>query len=169
MLETAQLHKERLEKGLLKTWYDLDYMYYHSSTGSRTLAFDDDNYNKHAFASVGKDGVAIGYISYSVDWKSMVAHNFGIINFDKKRLSVTFAKDVYNAIRDIFYKYNLNKMEWFCYADNPALRGYRNFVKKFGGRECGYVRQSSKLMDGKLHDYVMFELMADDFKQRCGK
>lgn len=55
-------------------------------------------------------------------------------------------------------------MEWWGYKDNPAIKGYRKFIKRFGGRECGYMRQTSKLMDGKLHDSVMFEILKEDIK-----
>ena len=77
-----------------------------------------------------------------------------------------FVKDLYQAICDCFEVYHLNRISWNCYADNPAIRGYRNFVKKHGGRECAYFRQYIKLRDGKLHDSVSFEILAEDFNGR---
>ena len=59
----------------------------------------------------------------------------------------------------------MNRFCWSCIADNPAIRGYRNFIKKHGGRECAYHRQICKLMDGKLHDDVEFEILAKEFKR----
>ena len=47
--------------------------------------------------------------------------------------------------------------------DNPAIRGYRNFIKKHGGRECGYYRQIARLQDGKLHDRVEFEILKEEW------
>ena len=64
----------------------------------------------------------------------------------------------------LFEKYRMNRIGWFAFADNPAVRGYRNFIKKHGGRECAYLRQISKLADGKLHDAVEFEILAEEFK-----
>ena len=79
--------------------------------------------------------------------------------------NVLFAKDLYQIICDIFEKYHLNRLCWSCIADNPAIRGYRNFIKEHGGRECAYHKQICKLMDGKLHDDVEFEILAEEFRK----
>ena len=34
-----------------------------------------------------------------------------------------------------------------------------------GGRECAYFRQYVRLKDGKLHDSVSFEILAEEFKK----
>ena len=93
----------------------------------------------------------------------MSADRFGAISFDKG--NVLFAKDLYQIICNIFEKYHLNRLCWSCIADNPAIRGYRNFIKEHGGRECAYHKQICKLMDGKLHDDVEFEILAEEFKR----
>lgn len=61
------------------------------------------------------------------------------------------------------YMYHMNRVGWFAYADNPAVKGYRSFIEKHGGRECAYLRQVAKLTDGKLHDAVEFEILAEEF------
>lgn len=109
------------------------------------------------------EGIYKHYISYSVSFVTMSADRFGAISFDKG--NVLFAKDLYQIICDIFDKYHLNRLCWSCIADNPAIRGYRNFIKEHGGRECAYHKQICKLMDGKLHDDVEFEILAEEFKR----
>lgn len=163
MLKPAQLYEKPLQKCMINTWYKPEYIYYHGGTGEYTLDLPDNNKNQHCFVSVDKDDNVIGYISYNVDWDAMSADNWGIISFDKG--NIEFAKDLYQAICDCFEIYRLNRISWFCYADNPAIRGYRNFIKKHGGRECGYYRQYIKLKDGKLHDSVSFEILAEEFKK----
>lgn len=59
----------------------------------------------------------------------------------------------------------MNRISFRCYVDNPAIRGYRNFIRKHGGRECGYYRQNARLQDGKLHDSVEFEILACEFRR----
>ena len=113
--------------------------------------------------SVDKNDRVIGYITYAVNWNAMSADSFGAISYD--RGNIEFARDLYTAICDIFEKYHMNRMSWWCFADNPAIRGYRNFIKKHGGRECGYLRQYSRLQDGKLHDSVLFAIMSCEFKR----
>lgn len=60
--------------------------------------------------------------------------------------------------------YQFNRLEWCCFADNPAIKGYRNFINRCGGKEVGYLKATNVLMDQKLHDSVIFEIMKEDFK-----
>lgn len=97
----------------------------------------------------------------------MSAERFGIISYKKN--SIEFARDVYKAVCDLFEIYHMNRISWCAFADNPAIRGYRNFIKKYGGRECAYYRQVARLQDGRLHDSVDFEILAEEFKGRSRK
>lgn len=164
MLKPAQLYKDRLLEEYVKTWYKTENMYYIGWTGDSIPELPDNNYDAHHFVSVDKNDNIIGCISYSVDWIAMSASRFGIISF--KRGSIEFIKDVYKVICNLFEVYHINRVSWRCFVDNPAIRGYRNFVKKHGGKECAYHRQVARLMDGKLHDSVEFEIMAYEFKMR---
>lgn len=161
MLKAAQLYKEELSKLYLETWYKPENIYYTGWTGDSVPEVPDNNYDSHHFVSVDKTGKIIGYISYCISWISMSADRFGIISFDKG--NIEFVKDLYNAICDLFEKYQMNRVSWSCFVDNPAIRGYRNFIKKHGGIECAYYRQVAKLQDGKLHDSVEFEILASEF------
>lgn len=164
MLKPAQLYTDELKKKSLESLYDLGNKYWSGSTGDSILCdLPDNNYDSHHFVSVNSSGGVIGYICYQVDWIAMSADRFGIISYDKG--NPAFAKDVNTAIINLFTEYHMNRIEWMCYADNTALRGYRNFIKKHGGRECGYHRQVSKLLDGKLHDSIDFEILASEFKR----
>ena len=134
MLKPAQLYKDELQKKNIETWYDQRYMYYHSGTGAYDILFADNNCDKHQFVSVDKDDNVIGYISYKIDWCALNADNFGIISYDIG--NIEFAKDCYRAVCDLFEKYHMNRVGWFAFVDNPAVKGYRNFIKKHGGKEC---------------------------------
>ncbi len=164
MLKPAQLYKDALRRRFLESWYNMEDMYWHGATGAELIELPDDNYNKHCFVSISSDGGIMGYIAYNVDWQAMSADRWGIISFNKG--SIEFAKDVYQAICNVFEIYHMNRISWFAYVDNPAIRGYRNFIKKHGGRECGYYRQIAKLMDGNLHDAVEFEILAEEFVRK---
>jgi RimJ/RimL family protein N-acetyltransferase len=167
MLKPAQLYKDKLQEENIKSWYKPENIYWHGGTAEYEIDLPDNNGNCHCFVSVDKNDNVIGWISYNVDWVSMSADGWGIISFDKGNME--FAKDLYKAICDCFEVYHLNRISWNCYADNPAIRGYRNFIKKYGGRECAYFRQYIKLMDGKLHDSVSFEILAEEFNGRSRK
>lgn len=161
MLRPAQLYEDELQEENIKSWYDKSNIYYHGGSGSEVIELPDNNYDKHCFVSIDKYDNVIGYISYSVDWQAMSVGNFGIISFQKGNLE--FIKDVYKVICDLFEIYHMNRVSWFSYADNPSIKGYRNFIKKHGGKENAYHRQIAKLLDGKLHDAVEFEILAEEF------
>ena len=163
MLKPAQLYTEKLQEENIKSWYKPENIYWNGWAGESQIELPDDNGSCHCFVSVDRNDDVIGYITYNVDWAAMSADRFGIISFRKS--SLEFAKDLYQVICDCFFKYHLNRVSWCAYADNPAIRGYRNFIKKHGGRECGYYIQIAKLMDGRMHDSVQFEIMAYEFKK----
>ena len=166
MLKAAQLYKEQLEQKSIESWYKPENIYWHGGTAEYAIELSDNNGSRHCFVSVDKNNNVIGWISYNVDWISMSSDGWGIISFEKG--SMEFVKDLYQAICDCFEVYHLNRISWNCYADNPAIRGYRNFIKKHGGRECAYFRQYIRLRDGKLHDSVSFEILAEEFQSRSG-
>lgn len=161
MLRPAHLYEEELKEKLIETWYKPEYVCYSGGTGDDLIELPNGNCNGHCFVSVNKDDNVIGYISYNTNWTAMSADNLGIISFQIGNLD--FVRDVYKAICDIFEVYNMNRLSWWCFADNPAVRGYRNFIRNHGGVECGYTRQIARLRDGKLHDGVEFEIMTWEF------
>lgn len=150
-----------MQKKNFETWYDTEYMFWSGGTGDSKINIHDNNYDCHQFVSVDKEGNVIGYISYKIDWCAMSADNFGIISYDIG--NIEFAKDCYMAVRDLFEKYHMNRVGWFAFLDNPAVKGYRNFIKRHGGVECAHYRKVAKLIDGKLHDSVCFEILAEEF------
>ena len=162
MLKPALLYENQLREKEITSLYDIDNMYYHGWTGGELTNIKTDNYDVHQFVSVDASDNVIGYITYNVCHASLSVDRVGIVSFDKGNL--IFIKDVYQAIHDIFYKYNLNRLEWFCFADNPAIRGYRKFINRVGGKQCGYKRQCTMLLDHKLHDLVEFEILKNEFK-----
>lgn len=161
MLKAAQLYKEQLERKNTESWYQQENIYWNGGVGDSTISLPDNNYDIHCFVSVDSKDKVIGYITYNIDWVAMSANSFGIISFDKG--NITFVKDLYQVICDLFEKYHMNRVSWCCYADNPAIRGYKNFIKKHGGVQCGYYRKIARLQDGMLHDSVQFEILGCEF------
>lgn len=162
MLAPAQLHEEELREESIKAWYRPENIYFDGGPGNEVIDLPEDNRDGHHFVSVDGDGNVIGYIGYCVDWSAMSADNLCIISYKKN--SVEFARDVYGAIYDLFHTYHMNRVAWHAWADNPAVRGYRRFIREYGGRECGIQRQVARLQDGKLHDSISFEILAHEFR-----
>lgn len=160
MLKPAQNYRGDLNDKHVDCWYDPKYMYARSSVCSYEIDIPNDNEHEHCFVSV-QCGCVIGYISYTVDWTARSAEDLFIENFEIG--NPLFIKDAFTAICDIFEKYNLNRLEWTCIADNPVIKGYRRFIEKCNGREVGTLKDKVMLEDGKLHDLVYFEIFADEF------
>lgn len=163
MLKPAQLYKEKLQEENIKSWYNKENKYQSGCPGFWEIEFSNNNYDCHQFVSIDKEDNVIGYIAYDIDWVTMSAKNFGIISYKKN--SLEFARDLYTAICNLFEIYHMNRISWTCFVGNPAMRGYQNFIKKHGGRKCGYQRECVKLQDGLLHDSVTFEILAKEFKK----
>ena len=162
MLKPAQLYADQLREKEILSMYNIEDKYFHAWCASEVTNLKDENWNNHIFVSVNNKDEVIGFIAYEVDHQALSTCGWGIVSFDKGNL--IFIKDVYDAIYDVFYKYNFNRIEWTCYADNPAIRGYRKFIERVGGKECGYKRENKMLMDHQLHDTVEFEILKREFK-----
>lgn len=164
MLEIAKKYEQELQAKFLETWYDMKYQYYRDTSGDRIPQIADNCYDRRDFVSLDNEGNLIGFISYFYNDTTRSASQFGIINFGES--STIFARDVLQVIGDIFFKFKLDRIEFWCFEDNPATRGYRQFIKRFGGKEAGHLRRTCRLMDGELHDAVIFEILREDLKWR---
>lgn len=163
MIKPAQNYVSEIQKKYIERMFDINYQWYYGYPGTEVISIPDNTYDQHCFASVNGIGEVIGVISYSINISSMSCYNFGIMSFDKG--NVSFVRDIKQVVDDIFFKYNFNRLEFNCFVGNPALRGYRNFIKKYSGREVGVLRQSNRLMDGKLYDSVLFEILKEEYQE----
>lgn len=159
MLRPAQLYKEELLKKHYEQWYRPETNYY-SGLCNWSLDIKDDNGEKRQFVSVDKNNKVIGYIAYNVEWTTRSASSFGMISYEKGNLE--FVRDLYKTVYDLFLVENFNRVEWWCFTDNPAVRGYKNFIKRFGGRIAGELHKSCMFSDGSLHDSYIFEILKED-------
>ena len=164
MLDIAKKYEKELQDKFIETWYDMKYQYYRDTSGDRIPQLADNCYDRRDFVSLDNNGNVIGFISYFYNDVTRSASQFGIINFGES--SAIFAQDVLQVIADIFFKFKLDRIEFWCFEDNPATKGYRRFIKRFGGREVGHLRRVCRLMDGMLHDSVIFEILQEDLKWR---
>lgn len=164
MLAIAKKYEKEFQDKYLETWYDMRYQYYRDTSGDRIPQLADNCYDRRDFVSLDENGNVIGFISYFYDDTTRTASRFGIINFGES--SYIFAKDVLQVIADIFFKFKLDRVEFWCFADNPARKGYQSFIKRFGGIQAGYLRRTCRLMDGELHDSVTYEVCREDLTYR---
>lgn len=157
MIRPAILYADELNGLFAEIQYDLEYQWFYGGT-QRTFEdiseSEDDKYARQ-FCSVVNDKVC-GYFYYCFCDDCNYAFNLGMISFDKGNMEVI--KDFKNIFYDMFRKYHLSKITWSCYADAPVYEMYSNLIKKYDGIECGHFHNHVKLLDGKAHDLIHFEI-----------
>ena len=103
-----------------------------------------------------------GYFSYSIDNLSNTLYNMGLLSFEKPNYH--FIKAVTNHIKWLFDEKIIDRIEFFAYEDNPAIRGYDKIAERFGGKRVGKFTRSQRLYDGKLHNSIMYEILREDYE-----
>lgn len=145
----------------------MKYKYYIGATYSENFEAAKSTWGRHEFVSLDKDSHVIGYIGYSVSQTENKAYSLGIVNFSDNK--ITFGKDVAQVIDNIFLKFNFNKLSYGVYAGNPIEATYDKLTKKYGGNIIGTMRRETKLMDGQLYDYKMYEIFKEDYVKNMRK
>ncbi len=156
MFKSAQLYKEELNQRYIETWYQPKYMYY-SGVGNREISIADNNFDRHDFVCVNDKGKVTGYFSYHINWITKSIDSFGLISFINN--NIILINDVIKHLTYLLYHVGINRIEFWAYADNPAVDGYEKLVKKFGGERIATLHQVEMLSDGKLHDMCVFEIL----------
>lgn len=163
MLKEARSYEEEVQRKHIESWDKPDSIYFCTVANSSLPIYDENCCDARSLVSVDENDNVIGYIHYDLDLETKAASNFAIISFN--RGDCKFFTDVHKAVCDIFEKYKLNRLTWFCYTENRAKYLYRRYIKEHGGKEYTKPGEADKLQDGKLHDRINFEIMVDEFKK----
>lgn len=163
MLKNARLFEDRIKEQVALKEYDIKYQWinYWWYTGEFNIS-KDDNGCSFNFVSVNEKDELQGVICAEFNRAAHSVSGLWAMSFIEGG-SLVFGRDLLDFFDKMFYEYNFNRIEWGCYVDNPAARGYKKFIKKYGGEIIGTRHQSSLLMDGKLHDSYIFEIMREDY------
>jgi RimJ/RimL family protein N-acetyltransferase len=167
MLANAKNYEAELVKLFNETAYDRFYDFYRYAVGTETLKIPDDTWNGHYFASVIGAKV-IGYIGYGIRRPEPYAESLGIIRFGGRDAGdtaerQTFGKDVMTALKDIFERYGFIKLKFSCVIGNPMEKTYDKLIKRYGGRIVGVHKNETRLLDGKLYDVKLYEILAEEY------
>lgn len=161
MLDNARKYKQELQSKFIDTWYDEKYKYYHMGGWHREYVPSEDDWETMCFVSLDKYKNILGCIMYSINRNTSSVYDFGAINFSNNKL--TFGKDLYRVIDDIFCKFNMQRMEWNVVCGNPIEKSYDKFVEKYGGRIVGTRKRNVKLLDNQIYDDKIYEILREDY------
>lgn len=153
----AQLHEEEIKRKLIACWYDPKYIYYFGGNYRVNQIGDNADWRRD-YALVDKDGNVSGYFSYNYDECSKSMHNFGLIDFSGNGQELV--RQALEHIRGMFEK-GAQRLEIMCFGDSPACRLYDFYMKRCGGRQVGKLTRAW-YFDGKYHDSIIYELLAEN-------
>lgn len=173
MLECAKKHEDKLKQLFIDIAFDPFYQFEQYSVFRETFKLPEDTWNANHFVSVLNNEV-IGMVSYQIKRIENAVSNLHIVHFGGRAAqnNYTFGKDAITAIRDIFEKFSFSKISFSVVIGNQAEKTYDRMVKRYNGCIVGIKKQEVKLLDGKLYDKKMYEILADDYfsqKNRRGK
>lgn len=168
-LANAKLYEGQIKRKMWEIWYDEKYQYYFGGNWRSDLSLADNNsdYPKRAFAVLNNRDELIGYISYSVDNELRIAQWFGAINFSDDKL--TFGRALRQVIEDCFLKFGMEVVEWYVICGNPIERSYDRMCEKLGGRIVGIRHRRALDMAGNVHNDKSYEILREDFLRAVGK
>jgi hypothetical protein len=112
--------------------------------------------------SIDKNDNVLGLFRAEINRVTDKISSLVIVSFCDK-CNITFSKDLYQFLQDLFEKYNFRKIEFSVVIGNPIEKMYDKYIKKYGGRIVGIKKQSSKLQDGKYYDVKLYEIFRDKY------
>lgn len=161
--EPAQLHEEALKRKLTACWYDPKYTYYFGGE-HRIIQIGDNTDWRRDFVLMDTYGQVSGYFSYNYNECDRSMHNFGLIDFSGHGKALVDA--AIGNIRDMFRK-GAQRLEVMCFADCPAKKLYDFYISHCGGKQVGTLTRA-RFFDGRYHDCIIYELLAEDISEQDG-
>lgn len=155
--EPAQLYEKEIQQKLIACWYDPKYAYYFGGNYRVNQIGDNADWRRD-FALIDSDGQVSGYFSYNYDECNKSMHNFGLIDFSGNGQELV--RQALGHIRGMFEK-GAQRLEVMCFGDSPACRLYDFYMKRCGGKQVGKLTRAW-YFDGKYHDSIIYELLAED-------
>lgn len=165
MLDYAYFHKEELQKQIKKVLVPNvflgKYKFLHVLPYHNFESFNIEPNSKRwiQFVSITKDGQVVGYFGADIDRDVNAAKEIVVFNLADN--SPTFASDFRDFFRKLFGGYNLNKVSFSVVVGAPHEPMYDLYAKKYGGRIVGILKNHIKLIDGKIYDLKMYEVMKE--------
>jgi hypothetical protein len=161
MLELAKKYEEQLKQIFYNTALDLSFKWEWIGTGREWIEPSDKTWEKMNLVST-LNGKVLGEMGYQIESSSRIAHRFYTAHFSKDN-GFVFMKDLITCLKDIFEKYNLNKLSCSVIIGNPAEKIWDELILYRGGRVIGYREQDVCLEDGKFYDVKEYEIMAKEY------
>ena len=162
ILKLAYTYRDELQEKYSEIIFKDKYKYYNCCNWwGYEVKLPEDSYNSLDFVSVDKNDEVIGYLRACIDRSSNFVDSLAVINFYD--INITFSKDFYKFLIDLFTKFNFRKVSFTVVIGNPAEKLYNKYIEKYGGRIVGIEKEDVKLQDGEYYDKKLYEIFREDF------
>ncbi|MDD3172140.1 MAG: GNAT family protein [Herbinix sp.] len=162
MLKLAKSYEASLNLEWERMAFNPKYKYLFSGSGwTYNVTIDNSSTNRIQMVSVDSEDDIIGLFSASVDREAKIIDGLTIVNF--RDSNITFSRDMYKFLSDLFRVHRFRKIEWYVFVGNPAEKMYDKIVKKYGGRIAGYRLETCVGFDGEYRDMKMYEIFKRDY------
>jgi len=163
MLKPAILYKEALKEAAkeillnpeeYKYWNRVNYITYNNFDIS-----DEDEYRIIKRVSVDSSDKVRGYMCAYIDRTMNAVDCISMLKFDLDHLSITFLRDLEEFF--VYLTQHFRKVSFTCVVGNPAEKHYDRAIKKYHGRIVGIQKQEVRLIDEKLYDMKLYEIVKE--------
>lgn len=163
MLKESLLYKDQIQEQYNKIKYDDKYKFLFANS-YRNEKFDlriglEDCIE---MVSVNKENIVIGYLLAKVERDWLIITDLRILNFREKG-NITFSRDLYEFLQNLFVKEGFRKLQFKCIVGNPIMKMYERYIERYNGKNIGTFHNSVRLSDGKIYDYTLYELFKEDY------
>jgi len=162
ILKLAFTYKDKLQSTFQNIVFQNKFKFYnYSNYWDCNLKLSEDSWNDIELVSVDNQDNVIGFFRASIIRTSEKVSSLGIVNFYDKNL--TFSRDLYQFLKELFEKYNFRKIEFNVVIGNPIEKMYDKYIDKYGGRIIGVSSKSTRLHDGIYYDVKHYEIFRKDY------
>lgn len=157
MLVPAISYREEIRKQFHNLYYTKDMFYVTGALHQWCPEIDEspsEGRYDYAIINNSREGNLIGFLSYSIDYYSSNAYNFGLVSFDKGNPII--GRDLFNKLEELVS--TLHRVEWRMIGGNPIEKHYDKFCAKHGGNKY-VLKDVTKDSHGEYHDDVIYEII----------
>lgn len=163
MLKPAKLYQTKINELEISLWGSSRTMFWNCNCYHNVHDFSNDTWLELYFVSVDPEtDEVIGIIGGDIYRSANYIKSLSICNFINDKHTI-FAKDLMIFIKELFLKYNFNKICFSVIIGNPVEEHYDKLTEKLGGRIVGIFKNHAVLHNNKIYDQKYYEIMKDDF------
>lgn len=105
------------------------------------------------------EGKLLGYFHATIEPNAYYINNLSVLCANLDTISFTFVKDLEKFMSYLLDERRFNKLVFEVVVGNPAERLYDAFIARNGGRIVGYYKNHYRLLDNRLYDCKLYEVI----------